>query len=268
MKLEDSILDILGKAQKGQGVTDRDLCKLANIGVPELNSIRSGRREPAALDRLARALNLRPDQISEMANENWQPPAVALPLGVMMFTTPFADLTVNHYLIWDPSSLQAVAVDAGSDADALFAALERHKLTLAEILITHGHGDHVLELDRIREKTKAPAFAPEAEPIPGCKPVKSGQHFKVGSLAITAHTVPGHSAGGTVYEFRGLETPVATVGDVIFAGSIGGIRSRWKPALESIRAGVLTLPPETILLPGHGPVTTVAHEKAHNPFFP
>ena len=268
MKLEDGILDILGKAQKGQGITDRDLCKTANIGVPELNSIRSGRSEPAALERLSRALSLRPDQISEMANENWQPPTVALPPGVIMFTTPFADLTVNHYLVWDPTSLKAVAVDAGTDADALLAALERHKLTLAKIVLTHSHGDHVLELDRIREKTKAPAFAPEAEPVAGCKPVKNGQHFKVGALTITAHTIPGHSAGGTVYEFRGLETPVAAVGDVIFAGSVGGIRSRWKSALESIRAGVLTLPPETILLPGHGPLSTVAHEKARNPFFP
>jgi len=268
VKLEDNILDILGKAQKGQGITDRDLCKVANIGVPELNSIRSGRREPAALERISRALGLRPEPISAMANENWQPPSIALPPGVMMFTTPFADLTVNHYLVWDPASLKAVAVDAGTDADALFAALERHKLTLVKIVLTHGHGDHVLELDRIREKTKAPAFAPEAEPIPGCKAVKNGQHFKVGGLTITAHTVPGHSAGGTVYEFRGLETSVAAVGDVIFAGSIGGVRARWKPSLESISAEILTLHPETILLPGHGPVTTVAHEKAHNPFFP
>ena len=95
MKLEDSILDILGKAQKGQGITDRDLCKTANIGVPELNSLRSGRREPAALERISRALGLRPEQISEMANENWQAPTVSLPPGVMAFTTPFAELSVT-----------------------------------------------------------------------------------------------------------------------------------------------------------------------------
>jgi glyoxylase-like metal-dependent hydrolase (beta-lactamase superfamily II) len=71
-----------------------------------------------------------------------------------------------------------------------------------------------------------------------------------------------------VYEIKGMETPIAVVGDVIFAGSIGGIRSRYRPALEAIRAGVLSLPPETMLLPGHGPITTVAHELAHNPFFP
>jgi glyoxylase-like metal-dependent hydrolase (beta-lactamase superfamily II) len=65
-----------------------------------------------------------------------------------------------------------------------------------------------------------------------------------------------------------LETPVAAVGDVIFAGSVGGIRARYRQALEAIQTEVLSMAPETILLPGHGPVTTVAHEKAHNPFFP
>ena len=143
MKLEDSILDILGKAQKAQGITDRDLCKTAKIGVPELNSIRSGRREPAALERISRALGLRPEPIAEMANENWHAPTVALPVGVMMFTTPFAEMTVNHYLVWDPASQKAVAVDTGTDADALFAALERHKDDLhgVEAALTDGVDD-------------------------------------------------------------------------------------------------------------------------------
>jgi len=268
MKLEDTHLDILTKAQKAQGMTDRDLAKLAQVSIPELNSIRSGGREPAALDRLAKTLGLRSDEISDLANGTWHAPTVALPTGVAMFTTPFADMTVNHFLIWDPASLKAVAVDAGTDADGLLACLDRHKLTLVKILLTHSHGDHVLELDRLREKTKAPALAPETEPVEGCKPVKHGQSFKVGGLSIKTHTVPGHSVGGSVYEFHGLETPVAAVGDVIFAGSVGGIRSRYRQALGAIQTSVLSMTPETILLPGHGPVTTVAHEKAHNPFFP
>ena len=184
MKLEDTHLDVLTKAQKAQGMTDRDLAKLAQVSIPELNSIRSGGREPAALERLARTLGLRAVEIADLANGNWHAPTVALPPGVAMFTTPFADMTVNHFLIWDPTSLKAVAVDAGTDADALLACLDRHKLTLVKILLTHSHGDHVLELDRIREKTKAPAFSPEAEPVEGCKSVKNGQAFKVGCLSI------------------------------------------------------------------------------------
>lgn len=268
MNIEDTHLDVLLKAQKAQGITDRDLVKLAEVTVPDLNNLRAGRREPTAIEKIARVLKLRPEAIINLANGTWHAPAAALPPHVLQFTTPFADMTVNHYLVWDPKTLLAAAFDTGTSADPLFAALERHKLTLAKILLTHAHGDHILELDRIVERTKAVAFAPEAEPLAGCKPVQDGQRFKIGSINISAHTVPGHSPGGTVYQIHGLDSPLAVVGDVIFAGSIGGIRSRYLPALESIRAGVLTLPPETILLPGHGPITTVAHELAHNPFFP
>jgi glyoxylase-like metal-dependent hydrolase (beta-lactamase superfamily II) len=268
MNLEDTHLDVLIKAQKAQGITDRDLIKMAEITVPDLNNLRAGRREPTALERVARTLGLRSESVIALANGTWSAPAVALPATVLKFTTPFADMTVNHYLVWDPKSLKAVAFDAGTDADPLFAALDRHKLTLEKILLTHSHGDHVLELDRIREKTKAESFAPEAEPLDGSQPVPNALRFKVGALTITAHTVPGHSLGGTVYEVKGLEAPLAVVGDVIFAGSVGGIRSRYRPALEAIRAGVLSLTPDTILLPGHGPVTTVSHELSQNPFFP
>jgi glyoxylase-like metal-dependent hydrolase (beta-lactamase superfamily II) len=268
VNLEDTHLDVLLKAQKAQGMTDRDLVKLAEISVPDLNNLRAGRREPVAIEKIARTLNLRPEAVVDLANSHWHAPAAALPPHVLQFTTPFDDMSVNHYLIWDPKTLKAVAFDAGTNADPLFAALERHKLTLTHIFLTHSHGDHILELDRIREKTKAKAYAPDAEPIEGCEPVPNAKKFKLGSLAITAHTVPGHSVGGTVYEIRGLASPLAVVGDVIFAGSVGGIRSRYRPALEAIRAGVLSLSPETILLPGHGPITTVAHELSHNPFFP
>ena len=268
MNLEDTHLDVLLKAQKALGITDRDLIRLSEISVPDLNNLRAGKREPTAIEKIAKTLNLRPQAVADLANGCWFAPAAALPPHVLMFTTPFDDMKVNHYIVWDPLTLKAVAFDAGTNADPLFAALQRHKLTLTHIFLTHSHGDHILELDRILEKTKAEAFAPESEPVQGCKPVQNSKKMKIGSLTIVAHTVPGHSTGGTVYEIKGMETPIAVVGDVIFAGSIGGIRSRYRRALEAIRAGVLSLPPETILLPGHGPITTVAHELAHNPFFP
>lgn len=268
MNLEDTHLDVLGKAQKAQGITDRDLATLAKIAIPSLNAIRAGGREPTSLERLAIALGLRPDTIGSLSNGLWPIPSVALPAGVAMFTTPFADMTVNHYLLWDSTSRKAVALDTGTDADALFATLERHQLSLSKIFLTHAHGDHILELDRIRERTKAKAYAPALEPLPHCESVEDGQRFKIGALSITAHTVPGHSLGGTVYEIHGLDSPVAAVGDCLFAGSIGGVRSRYRNALEAIRTKILSLSPDTILLPGHGPLTTVAHELAHNPFFP
>ena len=77
----------------------------------------------------------------------------------------------------------------------------------------------------------------------------------------------GHSAGGVTYFIRGLARPVAIVGDSIFAGSMGGGMVSYADALRNNREQILTLPDETIICPGHGPLTTVGEQKAANPFF-
>ena len=81
-------------------------------------------------------------------------------------------------------------------------------------------------------------------------------------------TTSGHSVGGTTYVIEGLERPVAIVGDAMFAGSMGGGKISFQDALENNRTKILSLPGNTVLCPGHGPLTSVAEEKAHNPFFP
>ena len=80
MNLEDTHLDVLLKAQKAQGMTDRDLVKLAEISVPDLNNLRAGRREPVAIEKIARTLNLRPEAVVDLANSHWHaPPQPFLP---------------------------------------------------------------------------------------------------------------------------------------------------------------------------------------------
>ena len=79
---------------------------------------------------------------------------------------------------------------------------------------------------------------------------------------------PGHSPGGTTYVVTGIEPPVAVVGDALFAGSMGGVSPQNYPsALEANRANILGLSEDTLLCPGHGPVTTVTLERKHNPFY-
>ena len=74
--------------------------------------------------------------------------------------------------------------------------------------------------------------------------------------------------GGTTFLIEGSTVQAAIVGDAIFAGSVGGIRQNYHESLESIRREILSLPDETVLCPGHGPLTSVAQEKSNNPFFP
>ena len=92
----------------------------------------------------------------------------------------------------------------------------------------------------------------------------------LGSLRITHRDTPGHAEDGVTYIVGTWpeDAPhVAIVGDAIFAGSIGRGNQSWDVAKQKVREQILTLPPETLICPGHGPLTTVAEEKEHNPFF-
>ncbi len=89
----------------------------------------------------------------------------------------------------------------------------------------------------------------------------------MGALEIEARLTSGHSAGGTTYVISGLERPVAIVGDSLFAGSMGGGAVSYQDALKNNLEKILTLPEETIVCPGHGPLTTVGKERKENPFF-
>jgi glyoxylase-like metal-dependent hydrolase (beta-lactamase superfamily II) len=87
-------------------------------------------------------------------------------------------------------------------------------------------------------------------------------------LNLKALHTHGHSVGGTTYFVNGLSSPLAIVGDALFAGSMGGGMVSYQDALLTNRDKIMTLAGETIVCPGHGPVTTIEGEKRHNPFFP
>ncbi len=101
----------------------------------------------------------------------------------------------------------------------------------------------------------------------GTKTFRPGDLFNTGRHFIRTRLTPGHSPGGTTYVIEGALLAAAMVGDAIFAGSIGTVRDDYQGALAKIRREILGLSDHTILCPGHGPLTTVAEEKAHNPFF-
>jgi glyoxylase-like metal-dependent hydrolase (beta-lactamase superfamily II) len=97
--------------------------------------------------------------------------------------------------------------------------------------------------------------------------VRAGTTIEVSpTMTVSAIETPGHTAGGTSYRIGGF----CAVGDALFAGSTGRSMSPagYRTLLSSLRTRILTLPVDTILLPGHGPLTTVGHERQHNPFFP
>jgi hydroxyacylglutathione hydrolase len=266
LPLEDNFNDILGKAARGQKLTEQDLA--AQCGVPreQIGAVLQGEFNESVIRRLAPILHLDPEAVVAIGAKTYAPKPVELE-GLAQFTTPWDDMMVNNYLVWDPASREAVAFDSGADSTPLLTLAEQKGLRVSLVLLTHTHGDHIFDLDRLKETTGAPAYVGEREPIEGAEPFPAGRTYSVGALQIETRLTWGHSKGGITYVVRGLSKPVAVVGDAVFAGSMGGGMISYPDALETNRREIFSLPDETILCSGHGPLTTVGEEKRHNPFF-
>ena len=264
--LEDNFTDIIGKAQRGLQISDSQLAQKSGVTVDRIRELRDGKVDDDALRRITPVLGLAPAASIKSAHGEWKPRAVELE-GVGQFNTRYGDMTVNAYLVWDPGTRDAVAFDTGADCMEMLARIEREKLRVKFILLTHAHPDHIEDLDRLHKKTGAPVFISEREPIAGAQSFAEGKRFEAGNLEIETRLTWGHSPGGTTFVVNGLAHPVAIVGDSLFAGSMGGGGVSYPDAVKNNREKILTLPNDTIVCPGHGPMTTVGEEKEHNPFF-
>jgi glyoxylase-like metal-dependent hydrolase (beta-lactamase superfamily II) len=265
--LEDFFQDVLGKAQRGLKLTDEQLAARAGISVAELTAVKSGTVNEPVLRKLAPVLGLNANALVAHARQAWYPRPVQLD-GLAQFNTPYEDMTVNAYLVWNPRTKQACAFDTGAVSGPMRTFAAEHGLTIRLIFLTHTHGDHIADLERLREETGAPVFVSELEPVEHAERFREGRTWDDGAgLHIEARSTTGHSKGGTTYYITGLAQPVAIVGDAIFASSMGGGIVSYTDALHNNRSKILTLPDNTVICPGHGPLTTVGEEKQHNPFF-
>lgn len=264
--LEDKFNDIVGKAMRGLQLSDSQVAQKSGADAASINALRDGQWNEGAARQVAPALNLGADALAASGNESWAPKPVAID-GLAQFNTPFDDMTVNSYLVWDPKTGEAVAFDTGADCGGMLDLIAEKKLSVKYVLLTHTHGDHIFDLDRLKEKTGAPAFVGEREPIEGAESFAAGRTWTIGSLKIESRLTWGHSKGGITFVVTGLAQRVAVVGDAVFAGSMGGGGVSYADALATNKKEILSLPDNTIICPGHGPLTTVGEEKQHNPFF-
>ena len=262
--MEDNFADVASKAQRGLGLADRALAQRAGITVADLHQVKSEQYDAATLRKIAPLLGLNAQALAALPG--YRPAAVEV-AGLAAFTTAYGGMGVNSYLVWDAASGDAAAFDTGTDCAAMLEALHSQNVKLRGIFLTHTHGDHLADLEKLQTATGAPVYVSEREPLRGAETFTAGREFACGRLRIATRSTWGHSRGGTTYLIHGLERPVAVVGDALFAGSMGGGMVSYADALRTNRAEIFTLPPQTILCPGHGPMTTVGEERAHNPFF-
>ena len=265
--LEDTFADIIAKAQRGLGISDSELAEQARVTAADVRKLREGKLDEVALYRVAPILDLAARPLVELATGKWTPPDIALPHGAAQFNTTFGDMTVNSYLVWDPKTKRGIAFDTGADAGEMLSTARNEQVKIELILFTHSHADHIAAFGELRSATGAPAYIGERESVEGAEKLPEGKRLTVGGLEIETLLTWGHSEGALTYFVRGLGVPLAIAGDSIFAGSMGGGAVSYRDALQNNLEKILVLPNETIICPGHGPLTTVAKERAENPFF-
>jgi glyoxylase-like metal-dependent hydrolase (beta-lactamase superfamily II) len=203
---------------------------------------------------------------------------------------PYQEIT---YVAWLEGRTDCLVVDPGLEPDLILRFLDERQLTPAAILITHGHCDHIAgngamkrrwpncplvvgehEADKLTDpelNLSGPFGVPLASP-PADVLVREGEIYRAAGFDLLVQEIPGHSSGHIVFIWIAGTPPIVFGGDVLFAGSIGRtdemVGGSFAQLAAGIRGKLYTLPDETLILPGHGPATTIGEEKRSNPFVP
>ncbi|MFP6887876.1 MAG: MBL fold metallo-hydrolase [Opitutales bacterium] len=266
--IEDFHEDIIGKAARGLGVGKEELAETAGISRKQVEGVLAGGVDEVTIRAVAPILGLDVEKLVVSAGKAWRPVGRKLS-GLFQANTPYHDMRVNAYLLWDEDSRKAVVFDTGANVTPIIEHISEHGLAVEVILLTHTHGDHIADLERLLNETgNPPVYVNRLEPHPRAEGINEGFAATIGGLSIRAILTSGHSVGGTTFLVDGLSVPVAVVGDALFAGSMGGGMVSYAEALRNNREKLMTLPDETVVCPGHGPLTTIGEEKVANPFFP
>ncbi|PYX78812.1 MAG: MBL fold metallo-hydrolase [Acidobacteria bacterium] len=200
---------------------------------------------------------------------------------------PVGPLECNCSVIGDEGTRDGIVIDPGDDVEDVLALVRKHNLEVKQIVITHAHIDHVGGAMKLRQATGAPILLNQNDAAllkmmdaqaawvgmasPGKIEIDQslGQEdvVKTGSLTASVLHTPGHTEGSICLYFAGEKKLIA--GDTLFAGSIGRTDlpgGSFKKIINSLHERVLALPDETIVIPGHGKLTTIGEERESNPF--
>jgi hydroxyacylglutathione hydrolase len=200
---------------------------------------------------------------------------------------PVGPLQCNCSVIGDETTHEAMVIDPGDDIDDVLAIIRKHHLQVKQIVITHAHIDHVGVAMKLRAVTGAPILLNQNDQAllkmldmqaawcgmqsPGKveidQSIGAADTVKAGSLVADVIHTPGHTEGSVCLYFAGEKKLIA--GDTLFAGSIGRTDlpgGSMEKIISSLHEKVLALPDETVVVPGHGPLTTIGEERESNPF--
>ena len=258
--LEDDFTYVLRKALLGNGLSSADAAKRAGLSEAALLDFQGGAFSKETARLIAPVLGLNAEALSQHAD--YLPESLETP-GVERIDLPFGAERVNAWLVRANDAL--ILFDAGfQTADLIQELAVRCGGMPDRVFITHAHPDHVGALAHFL----AAGIPVHSADLPGTIDMKPGAAVICGSLVIRACDLSGHATPSLGYDVDGLADPVLVTGDALFAGSMGGCGAppNYRHALARLHAVLDPLPGFTVLLPGHGPATTLAEERVANPF--
>ena len=204
------------------------------------------------------------------------------------YPMPLGPLQTNCYLLSNKDG-SCLIIDPGEESNKVIQYISEHRLKPLAILLTHAHFDHIGAVDQVREKFSLPVYVHKKEEkwlsdpglngshsfFPGqqitAKPaeflIRSEMELELGEFQIKVFETPGHSPGSVSFYFK--DSGIVVSGDALFQASIGRTDlpgGNHDELLRSIHQKLLVLPEDTIVLPGHGPATTIEQEMDSNPF--
>lgn len=200
---------------------------------------------------------------------------------------PVGALQCNCSIVGDPETREAIVIDPGDNVEQIMAVVEKHGLQVKQIAITHAHVDHVGGAMKLKQRTGAPILLNSADqpllrmldaqaawigmPPPGTVSIdgtmSDGASLETGAVKAQVIHTPGHTEGSVCLLLEAQKTLIA--GDTLFAGSIGRTDlpgGSYRKIMTSLRERVLQLPDDTVVVPGHGSLTTIGEERESNPF--
>ena len=200
---------------------------------------------------------------------------------------PVGPLQCNCSVIGDEGTREAIVIDPGDEIENVRALVHKHNLTVKQIVVTHAHIDHVGGAMKLRAVTGAPILLNQNDydllkildeqanwvgmPSPGKveidQSIGQADTITAGTLSATVVHTPGHTEGSICLYFPSEKKLIA--GDTLFAGSIGRTDlpgGSMRKILNSLHEKLMALPDDTIVVPGHGPLTTIGEERENNPF--
>lgn len=273
--LEDELGDVLEKALRHAGLTPAQLAAATGVPVAKIHDAQDYRYDELScteLQKIAAALGLNEVGVCAIGENQYPlPPLPALSFRLLPVALPYGVGRVNAYFVMAREGEPVVMFDTGNCARLLRERWPGEVGEVAAVFVTHWDRDHCSGLNEvIRRHSRPPVvYGPPGGPALS-RVLDEGETVEVAAFSVVTYRTPGHAAAHHAYRVRSTvehaSGEVLFSGDLVFAGSLGGGYYNCRELLLQARRLVHDVPPDTIVAPGHGPITTAGHELRFNPF--